>query len=397
MPDLTNLSDTDLLTRMPALVLAERAAAADVLEHLVEIDVRRLYLDQACGSLNAYCIERLGYSEDAAFKRVRVVRTAHSVPRMLDELRRGAIHLTGLFVLAPHLKDENADALFAEARGKSRSEIEHLLARWFPKPDVPPKVMPLGKPGGGVLRPAVGPSGPQGQFARPGTDTSERPRVEPLSAERYRIEFTASAEFYAKLEEAKQLLSHTLPSGDLAQLFERALDELINREVKRRMGAGKPRKPRALRVGSRHVPLEVARKVWERDGAQCSFVDTEGRRCKERRFLTLEHDQPFALSGQPTVENISLLCSAHNAHTARLVFGEAFVAEKRALRELSNQPKEQEALPQPDNFTKVQSTLIKLGFRRQDASQAMNQLRQTQADIGIESLLRAALRLLTPG
>jgi hypothetical protein len=196
---------------------------------------------------------------------------------------------------------------------------------------VPPKVVPLGKAGaGGASGPATGPSGPSEQLRRPGTENSERPRVEPLSAERYRIEFTASAEFHAKLEKAKQLLSHALPSGDLEQLFERALDELINREVARRMGTGKPRKPRALRVGSRHVPLEVARQVWERDGAQCSFVDAEGRRCKERRFLTLEHDQPFALSGQPTVENISLLCSAHNAHTARRAFGEAFIAEKRA-------------------------------------------------------------------
>jgi hypothetical protein len=166
--------------------------------------------------------------------------------------------------------------------------------------------------------------------------------------------------------------------------------------MKRRMGVGKPRVPRPLRTGSRHVPLEVARQVWERDGAQCSFVDSEGRRCKERRFLTLEHDQPFALSGQPTVENISLLCSAHNAHTARLVFGEAFIQEKRAMRELSNQPEEQQASPS-DNFTKVQSALMKLGFRRQEASQAMNQLRQTQADAGLETLLRAALRLLTPG
>jgi hypothetical protein len=232
MSDIFLLSDADLLTRMPALVLAERAAAADVLEHLVEIDRRRLYLEQACGSLQAYCMERLGYSESAAFKRVRVARVVHSVPRVLDELRSGAIHLTGLFVLAPHLNDENADALFAEARGKSRSEIEHTLARWFPKPDVPPKVEPLGKAGiGGVPDPATAATGPCERLRRPGTEAAERPRVEPLSAERYRIEFTASTEFCAKLEEAKQLLSHALPSGDLAQLFERALDELINREL----------------------------------------------------------------------------------------------------------------------------------------------------------------------
>ena len=128
------LSDADLLTRMPVLVLAERAAIADVVEHLIEIDRRRLYLDQACGSLQAYCMERLRYSEDAAYKRVRVARLAREMPRVLDELRSGAIHLTGLFVLAPHLNEANAEALLMEARGKSRSELEQMIARWFPKP-----------------------------------------------------------------------------------------------------------------------------------------------------------------------------------------------------------------------------------------------------------------------
>jgi hypothetical protein len=38
--------------------------------------------------------------------------------------------------------------------------------------------------------------------------------VEPLSAERYRVEFTASAMLRAKLEQAQELTSHALPNGD---------------------------------------------------------------------------------------------------------------------------------------------------------------------------------------
>ena len=64
MASLSSVSDSDLLARMPGLVLAERAAVAEVIEHLMEIDRRRLYLDQACSSLQRYCMERLGYSED---------------------------------------------------------------------------------------------------------------------------------------------------------------------------------------------------------------------------------------------------------------------------------------------------------------------------------------------
>jgi hypothetical protein len=63
MHHLSALSDSDLIARMPELVLAERVASHDVVVHLMEIERRRLYLDQACSSLDSYCKERLGYSE----------------------------------------------------------------------------------------------------------------------------------------------------------------------------------------------------------------------------------------------------------------------------------------------------------------------------------------------
>jgi hypothetical protein len=132
------------------------------------------------------------------------------------------------------------------------------------------------------------PSGPSTAVTRPGaTDSAPRPKLEPLSAERYLVQFTASAELHAKLERAKELLSHSVPSGELPLLVERALDALIDRELKRRTAAGKPRKRRALKPGSRHVPVDVEREVRERDGEQCTFTDAEGRRCQERRFLTM--------------------------------------------------------------------------------------------------------------
>jgi len=131
-------------------------------------------------------------------------------------------------------------------------------------------------------------------------------------------------------------LSHTVPRGELATVIERALDALVEGEMRRRIGAGKPQqKRRPLKLGSRHVPREVARIVWERDGGQCTFVDAEGRRCSERRYLTLEHRHPWSLGGPPTADNICLLCNSHNAHAARQVFGEEFLAKKRSERENS--------------------------------------------------------------
>ena len=116
MGSLSSLSDTDLVTRMRALVLAERAASAEVVEHLIEIDQRRLFLEQACSSLYAYCMERLGYSENGAIKRVRVARLAERVPRVLEELRSShSLDRPFLALAAPH-RTERRGALAALPR-----------------------------------------------------------------------------------------------------------------------------------------------------------------------------------------------------------------------------------------------------------------------------------------
>ena len=63
---------------------------------------------------------------------MRVARLYLELPQILDELKSGAIHLTGLFLLSGHLTEDNADSLLAEARGKTRRELELVIARWFP-------------------------------------------------------------------------------------------------------------------------------------------------------------------------------------------------------------------------------------------------------------------------
>jgi hypothetical protein len=410
MPEVMNtlalISDPELLALMPDLVRAERGSVADVIEHLVEIDRRRLYLDQACSSLTCYCIERLGYSEDEASKRVRVARLASRFPRVLDELAVGAIHMTGLFLLAHYLTEENYERLMTLARGKPRSEIERLIAAEFPKPDVPDRICPLPdqmtsavltSPGTGATATPTAPSCPG-----TGRAPAQRGRLEPLSASSFRVQFTASAELAKKIEQARELLSHALPGGDLGALFERALDALIERETKRRLGAGKPRKRRPLADGSRHVPVDVARLIWDRDDGQCTFTDEHGRRCTERRHLTIEHRQPYALGGPPTADNLCLLCAPHNAHNARKVFGEAHIEAKRAERQASARrrgvPEEGGARErlQADPYTKVHGALRTMGFREPEVRRVLGELRRSQVVPELERLLRAALELLAP-
>jgi hypothetical protein len=64
-------------------------------------------------------------------------------------------------------------------------------------------------------------------------------RIEPLSAQRYKVQLTASAELARKLELARGLMRHSHPGGELGPIIERALDLLIENLMQRRFGKRK--------------------------------------------------------------------------------------------------------------------------------------------------------------
>jgi hypothetical protein len=179
--------------------------------------------------------------------------------------------------------------------------------------------------------PAVGseplpaaPSVPPGIDASPAlvVPPPARAVVRPLAPERYEIRFTASGEMREKLRVAQDLLGHAIPSGDIAQVFERALTLLVADLSRKKFAATKrPRRSRGQSDESRNIPAEVKRAVAARDQCRCAFVTPNGRRCEERRFLEFHHVVPYAAGGLPTVENIELRCRAHNGHEVERFYG----------------------------------------------------------------------------
>src|SRR5262249_37701102 len=83
------------------------------------------------------------------------------------------------------------------------------------------------------------------------------------------------------------------------------------------------RSPR--KAHSRYIPRAVVRAVHQRDAGQCTFVSSDGKRCSERGFLELHHHDPFARGGEATVENLRLVCRAHNALFAERDYGRTFM------------------------------------------------------------------------
>src|SRR5256885_8048993 len=131
------LSSSDLLAKTRELARESCSVEAELLVHLGEVDERKLYLECAFSSIFAFCVEELGFSEDAAYYRIHVARAARRMPAIIDGIRLGRVHLAGARMLVPHLTPENHLELLDEAAGKSKRQIEEIVARVAPQPDVP--------------------------------------------------------------------------------------------------------------------------------------------------------------------------------------------------------------------------------------------------------------------
>ena len=299
---LIHLCDQVLLDDLGALVAHDRANTAALLAHIAEVDARKLYLPAACPSMYEYCLQELRLSEDEAFVRIRAARTARQHPAVFTALAGGRLSLSAVLLLAPYLTRENAGELLAAAAHQTCSEIREILAEHFPRQGFPASVEPLRSDSAGSEEcPACEPE-LSVATKRVGTEVS-RPRVQPLSSEHYALQCTISRETHEKLLYAQALLRHQIPSGDLSEVLDQALDALILSLEKAKFAAtARPRSPRQQSrstAGSRYVPAEVKRAVWERDQGQRTFGAGFMRGKREHAQLAAEGRRARAAAEQP--------------------------------------------------------------------------------------------------
>lgn len=306
---------------------------AEALADLGEIEARGLYRAQGYPSMYAFCVGRCHMTEQAALKRISAARAAREFPAVFEALANGRLHLTAVVTLASKLTPENTQELLAAAAHKTTFEIQRLLAERFPRPDLPTVMTPLATPL--ELSPENVPKGlslrrVEESQAIPEVPPPSRARVTQLSAERVALQVTISRSTHDKILRAKDLLGHQMPSGCLEQVLDRALDALIEKLEQRKYGAtDRPRESSRQSQNPRYVPARVRRAVRKRDQDQCTFVAADGRRCGARRFLEFDHIEPLARGGRSTVENLRLLCRAHNQHQAERMYGSEFMKAKR--------------------------------------------------------------------
>ena len=335
----SHLSDRSLTESLHSSTARGREATADQLADIGEFEARKLHRPAGYPSTHAYCVHELHLCEQAAFKRIYVARKGRRFPVIFHMIADGRLHLTGVLMMGRHLREDTAAELLAAIEHKTCDEIAQIRAERFPQPDLPTVMEPVVAPPLPPAMPATLSPQETGLSARnvqvetpvfvalPLATTP--PRVTPLAPERFALQVTIGKETHDLLRCAQDLLGHRVPPGDVEAVLTFALRGLVQRLQQQKFSATEhPRPGRQRSEDSRHVPAEVQRAVWERDGGQCAFVSDSGHRCTERMGLEFDHIDPYARDGMSTVSNVRLLCRAHNQYEAERTYGAGFMRHK---------------------------------------------------------------------
>jgi 5-methylcytosine-specific restriction endonuclease McrA len=362
--DLRGHKDEDLLSAVRGLIGSQRELTARLVVYLAEIEHRRLHLLAGFSSMFEFCVKALHLNEGEAFRRLAAARLGQKFPVIHSLIASGEVHLSALALLRRHLTEENHAGLLEAVRGKSKREVEMLLATRFPRQD-------------------------------------EAARMRAISPDRFRIEFTANAELREKLERCLDLSSHANPSRDLGFVIERAVELLLAKLERERLGkAARPRrrattshtpdvqtsaKTPSLFRASRHVANADRRFVFERDGSRCTYVSPDGHSCEATAFLELDHVIPRGLGGGAEPENLRVRCRAHNRLWAEQTFGRAHIDRVLHFRQRKSPF---------DAHEQVVLALKQMGFRHAQALRAVRAVEKRQRVDGaqtLEGLLRETL------
>ena len=266
----SGLSDDQLLEQTTRLALLDHQIQVFVIDHLLEIEARGLYLSRGFPSLFAYVARGLGYSDASAWRRINAMKLCARIEGARERLRDGSLTLDAAAQL---------QAAF-ERRDRERARLMRgagagMGSATKPNGAAPPasaQAAPIQGAASAKLRPAQ----PAQDRAIPALAPADQPLT--LSATQ-----PAPTPASAPKRHARTASAGTLPS-----------------KTPRDPDRGATSAPKRCARAGRAIPAAVRRQVWQRDEGGCSYVDpVSGRRCGSSHLLQVDHIFPYALGGRP--------------------------------------------------------------------------------------------------
>lgn len=220
-----------------------------------------------CGSLFEYALKIWRLPENAVRDLVTVARKSIEVPAMVESLRERRATVSKLRKVCVVITVEEQDKWLELVETHSSREVEKAVATVKP-------------------------------------ELAVATRVTYKSENLLELKTGISEELFQKLERVQQLENCQLTEA-LEKMAEHYLESFdpLRRDVR----VMKRRK----RVTGR-VAAHTQHELTLRDQAQCTHVDSKGKRCTHRRWLEIHHIKQRAHGGSDELTNLRTLCSGHH-------------------------------------------------------------------------------------
>jgi hypothetical protein len=241
------------------------------------------------------------------------------------------LNVSGATVLAPHLTTANIDTMLHQAAGKSKRDIEMIVARLGASQDTQDN-KPTRKPPvkAASLRFI---SAPDSSTAAPAHDPNGTPLFAHTSAPviGVRIGVTLPTDVYAMLDD----LMKNSPGSNMADVLAQAIKSLHSRRdpgaraqrTLKRVNRTDSKKRNEKEPGRPAIPAATRAVVWTRDHGRCTYVAPDGRRCTATHRLEFDHIRCVAHGGGSDADGLRLRCSMHNKLAAVESFGADFMSQ----------------------------------------------------------------------
>ena len=377
--EVKKLSNRQLLSQTKFLVQKERNLHIQVLHHLEEIGSRKLYLEQGFSSLFDYAVKELGYSEGAAYRRIKAMKLCREVPETESRLKSGRLSLSSACQLQAFFEKQDKKTKNEDSILKTKNTTIHQKSTMADQADNKSCLSLSVERKQELVKKVEGCSTRATMKLLSEVDPSlsvPKEQARFLGKGKVEIKVIVDESCHKKLEELKSLLSHKNPFlsyGELLSILsEEALEKhdpvrIRKRAKKRSMKKKtmtsaeklKPQQTKKIKVTSvpklkikndkqdhssitkkstttsapkwqsegqakklsRAIPSELKRHIWKRDEGQCSYVHPETKqRCSSKHLLQIDHIKPFALGGKSELNNLRLLCAGHNQFRSERTF-----------------------------------------------------------------------------
>jgi hypothetical protein len=315
-----------LADHLAELLSREHSAMAEFLVALADFDRQRAWAELGYSGLFWFLHHELRLAKGTAYCRKVAAELIQRHPELVAPLRDGRLCVTTVGEIAKVLTTENSVEVLPRFFHLSRREAAELVAAIRPveRPPLrdvvtvfaaplPSTTLVVAKHDTSVVVQPVEPL----LRATPLTPA----KLEPLTEDLRRLHVTVSRRFLAKLDAARDALSHSHPCAKNETTLEAGLDLLLAAHRERRgIGAKPARTGRSAAPG--RIRAEVKREVWARDGGCCQWPIEGGGICGSTLRLEFDHVVARGRGGSSEVENLRLLCRFHNQLTARATYGD---------------------------------------------------------------------------